>query len=127
MGDNVGEMRLQSDFAIARDIRTSCQWQGFINEQTSMANAFKAAMAKLAVVGQDTSDFVDCSEVVPTPVPAVNKPATLVLDLFLILIITKMPYSYPATKTRADVQQACLLLPFPHLSTDPGPTETIIP
>jgi len=41
-----------------------------------MANAFKAAMAKLAVVGQDTRNFVDCSEVIPEPVPALKKPAT---------------------------------------------------
>ncbi len=30
-------------------------------------------MAKLAVVGQDTSKMIDCSEAVPIPVPAVNK------------------------------------------------------
>jgi len=107
---SVGEMRLQSDFALARDPRTACTWQGFVNEQEKMANAFKAAMAKLAVVGQDTRNFVDCSEVVPTPVPAVNKPAT-----------------FPATKTRQDVQQACFASPFPNLRTDPGPSETIIP
>ena len=41
-----------------------------------MASAFKAAMAKLAVNGQDSSNFIDCSEVVPDPVPASGKAAT---------------------------------------------------
>ena len=41
-----------------------------------MVNNFKAAMAKLAVVGQNVNKLVDCSEVIPIPVPAVKKPAT---------------------------------------------------
>jgi len=108
-GDNVGEMRLQSDFAIARDSRTACTWQGFIDQQQKMASAFQAAMAKLAVVGQDTTNFFDCSEAVPDPAPANGKAAT-----------------FPATKTQADVQQVCADT-FPSLAADPGPTETIIP
>jgi cytochrome c peroxidase len=31
-GNDTGEMRLQSDFAIARDARTACFWQGFVSE-----------------------------------------------------------------------------------------------
>jgi cytochrome c peroxidase len=31
-GNDTGEMRLQSDFALARDIRTACFWQGFVGE-----------------------------------------------------------------------------------------------
>ena len=54
----------------------ACTWQGFINEQEKMANAFKDVMAKLAVVGQDTRHFIDYSEVVPIPKPAVKKPTT---------------------------------------------------
>jgi len=109
-GDNVGELRLQSDFALARDARTACTWQGFVNEQDKMSSAFKAAMAKLAVVGQDTSNFVDCTEVLPDPTPASGKAAT-----------------FPATKSIADIEQACAASPFPSLATDPGATETIIP
>ncbi|KAF8581453.1 class II peroxidase [Ramaria rubella] len=109
-GDNVGELRLQSDARLARDPRTACTWQGFINEQEKMASAFKAAMAKLAVNGQDTRNFIDCSEVIPPPTPAVKKPAT-----------------FPATKTRKDIEQACFASPFPNLRSDPGPSETIIP
>ncbi|KAF8527334.1 manganese peroxidase [Gautieria morchelliformis] len=52
-GADVGELRLQSDFAIARDARTACTWQGFVNEQEKMAGAFKAAMAKMAIIGHD--------------------------------------------------------------------------
>jgi manganese peroxidase len=76
-------MRLQSDLAIAHDPRTACTWQGFVNEQEKMASAFKAAMAKLAVVGQDTQNFVNCSDVVPIPVPALGKPARYIFFLFL--------------------------------------------
>ncbi|KAF8511928.1 heme peroxidase [Gautieria morchelliformis] len=69
-GVNVGEMRLQSDFLIARDPRTACTWQGFVNEQEKMTNAFRDAMAKLAVIGQNPSQLVDCSEVILDPIPA---------------------------------------------------------
>ncbi|KAF8513070.1 hypothetical protein JB92DRAFT_2925290 [Gautieria morchelliformis] len=101
-------MRLQSDLLIARDPRMACTWQGFVNNQATMASAFKHAMAKMAVIGQDTHALIDCSAVVPEPVPAAGKPAT-----------------FPATKAIADVLQACGS-PFPSLATDPGASETII-
>jgi cytochrome c peroxidase len=34
-----------------------------------MSKAFRDAMAKLAVLGQDTSNMIDCSEVIPEPKP----------------------------------------------------------
>ena len=37
-----------------------------------MANSFAAAMAKLAVLGHNTADMVDCSELIPTPPPFAN-------------------------------------------------------
>ncbi len=43
-----------------------------------MASRFKAAMAKMAVIGQDTNKLIDCSAVVPKPVPAVGKSASSV-------------------------------------------------
>ena len=50
------------------DNRTAPTWQSFAtNNQTGMANAFRDAMAKLAVVGQNTSNMTDCSLVIPTP------------------------------------------------------------
>ncbi|KAF8522048.1 substrate-free manganese peroxidase [Gautieria morchelliformis] len=109
-GADVGELRLQSDFAIARDSRTACTWQGFVNEQEKMAGAFKTAMAKLAIIGQDRSQLIDCSDVIPQPVPATGKPAT-----------------FPATKTIADIDQSCAESPFPSLATDPGATQSLIP
>ena len=73
---DVGEMRLQSDAAFARDPRTACTWQSFVNNQQLMANRFQAAMKKLAILGHVRSSLVDCSEVVPNNVGPVTKPAT---------------------------------------------------
>lgn len=57
-------------------------------------------MAKLAVVGQDTSKLIDCSEAVPIPPPAVGKPAT-----------------FPAGTGPQLLQLSCNA-PFPSLATD---------
>ncbi|KIJ26750.1 class II peroxidase, partial [Sphaerobolus stellatus SS14] len=105
-----GEMRLQSDFALARDPRTACFWQSFINEQELMQNAFIEAVDKMSRIGlAHPEDLIDCSVVVPQPVAKVTKPAT-----------------YPATKSFKDIQQACLASPFPSLASDPGATETLV-
>ncbi|KAI9463641.1 manganese peroxidase 1 precursor [Lactarius psammicola] len=107
-----GEMRLMSDFLIARDSRTSCTWQSFINNQARMADAFRNAMAKLAVLGQDTSQMIDCSEVIPEPksLPAEHSQSV-----------------FPAGFSNADVEQACSATPFPKLSTLPGPATPVPP
>ena len=55
------------DSQLARDSRTACEWQSFVNDHAKLQSAFAAAMAKLAVLGQDTSQMVDCSEVIPIP------------------------------------------------------------
>ena len=62
-----------------------------------MAKAFADAMAKLAVVGQDTSNMIDCSEVIPDskPLPAANCHSV-----------------FPPGFTNADVDQAVRLLSF---------------
>ncbi|GJE86712.1 manganese peroxidase isoform 4 [Phanerochaete sordida] len=109
-GTDTGEMRLQSDFALARDPRTACFWQAFVNEQELMAASFRAGMAKLAVLGHNRNSLIDCSDVVPQPKPAVNKPAT-----------------FPASTGPKDLELSCNILPFPTLSTDPGAQETLIP
>ncbi|KAE9389238.1 manganese peroxidase [Gymnopus androsaceus JB14] len=103
VGVNSGELRLQSDFLIARDPRTACFWQSMINEEELMASRFQTAMKSMAIIGHNRDDLVDCSAVVPVPVPALKKPAT-----------------FPATKSFKDIQQACDSLPFPSLTTDPG-------
>jgi cytochrome c peroxidase len=100
-GQNIGEVRINSDHQLARDARTACTWQSFANNQPLMASSFKAAMEKLALVGQSTSSMIDCSEAVPVPLPAVKKPATL-----------------PAGKSMSDIEQACATAPFPTLATD---------
>jgi len=94
------------------DSRTACTWQSFVNNQDGMAKAFADAMAKLAVVGQDPGSMVDCSEVIPEPkpLPAANCHST-----------------FPPGFTNADVDQACVLTPFPYLPTDPGPVTPIAP
>ncbi|KAA1474286.1 manganese peroxidase 2 [Dentipellis sp. KUC8613] len=102
-----GEMRLQSDSELARDSRTACLWQGFVNEQEKMVTAFKSAMAKLAVTGQDTTSMVDCSELIPTPPPP------------------KGTAHLPAGLTHNDIEQACASTPFPTLPTDPGPVTSV--
>ncbi|KAF9554086.1 manganese peroxidase [Agrocybe pediades] len=102
-----GEMRLQSDFAISQDPRTACFWQNMINNQNFMMSQFKAAMAKLQVLGQ--SNLVDCSDVVPVP-----KTFTSAIK-------------FPASFTQVDVQQACKISPFPKLATVAGPAPTVAP
>jgi manganese peroxidase len=82
--------------ALARDHRTACDWQNAVNNQQTVVDNFKAvrlygsikiyfkayyflqAMAKfkLAVVGQDVSSLVDCTEVLPPAAPPVTKPAS---------------------------------------------------
>ncbi|KAJ7675538.1 heme peroxidase [Mycena rosella] len=86
-GNDTGEMRLQSDFELARDPRTACFWQGFVNQQELMALSFKVAMAKLAILGHSRADLIDCSDVVPATVRTPVKPA-----------------SFPATKSARDLE-----------------------
>jgi cytochrome c peroxidase len=76
VGDLVGELRLQSDFAIARDPRTACEWQANVNNQKRMATNFQAAMKKLAIIGHNRNSLVDCSEVIPETVSTPVKAAT---------------------------------------------------
>nr|WCB70288.1 manganese peroxidase MnP3 [Trametes hirsuta] len=104
-----GEMRLQSDSELARDARTACEWQSMVNNQAKMSSAFKAAMAKLAVIGQDVRKMVDCSEVIPHPPPAQGMA------------------HFPAGLSNDDVEQACAKTPFPTLPTDPGPATSVAP
>nr|ALJ82909.1 manganese peroxidase 3 [Irpex lacteus] len=105
-----GEIRLQSDHDLARDSRTACEWQSFVNNQVKLQTAFKAAFKKLAVLGHDINNMVDCSEVIPEPPNVKIKAAT-----------------FPAGQTNADVEQACASTPFPTLATDPGPATSVAP
>ncbi|KAJ7443556.1 heme peroxidase [Mycena latifolia] len=104
-----GEFRLQSDFALARDPRTACEWQSFIASHSTMTTKFRAAMSKMATLGQIREFLTDCSDVIPVPMPLTTKP-------FL-----------PAGKTRKDVQAACKASPFPVLTAQPGPATSVAP
>jgi manganese peroxidase len=63
----LGEIRLQSDAELARDSRTACEWQSFVDNQAKLKSAFAAVMKKMSLLGQDINDLVDCSEVIPVP------------------------------------------------------------
>jgi hypothetical protein len=58
------------------------------DDQAKMASAFRAAMAKMAVIGQNTAKLIDCSDVIPVPKPVVGKP------------------HLPAGKSMKDIEQA---------------------
>ena len=47
-----------------------------VNNQELMMINFQTAMQKLAVVGHDPNELIDCSDVIPEPLPPVRKPAT---------------------------------------------------
>ncbi|KAF8168751.1 manganese peroxidase 1 [Pholiota molesta] len=104
-----GEMRLQSDFALSQDARTACFWQAMVNDQTRMVTEFKAAMAKLQTLGQNTRELIDCSDVVPVPKAFAG------------------PIKFPASFSHADLQLACPELRFPTIATVAGPAPTVAP
>ncbi|KAJ7489126.1 putative versatile peroxidase [Mycena latifolia] len=104
-----GELRLNSDASLARDARTACAWQSFAANQAKMQKEFAAAMAKMAIIGQDKTKMVDCSDVIPIPKPVVGKP------------------HLPAGKSMADIEQACSTSAFPTLTADPGPATSVPP
>lgn len=99
-----GEIRLQSDADIARDPRTACTWQSFVENQDAMRSAFAAAMVKMSILGHNKEDLIDCSEVIPNVKP--NNAA---------------PY-FPGTLTINDVEAACDATPFPTLTQNPAVT-----
>ncbi|KAI0752675.1 fungal versatile peroxidase from pleurotus Eryngii [Daedaleopsis nitida] len=98
-----GEFRLLSDQLLARDARTACQWQSFITDHDRMVARFTAAMAKMAVLGQDVSTLTDCSDVIPI------SPA----------LAAKVPV-LPAGTSMDDVEASCQETPFPTLDVAAG-------
>ncbi|KAI0819309.1 heme peroxidase [Trametes gibbosa] len=97
-----GEFRLQSDFLIGRDSRTSCEWQKMIIDRANMLQKFEQTVLKLSLLGFDKTTLTDCSDVIPVATGTVADP-------FL-----------PAGKTMADIEAACASTPFPTLSAAPG-------
>ncbi|KAJ7028310.1 putative versatile peroxidase [Mycena alexandri] len=97
-----GELRLQSDAALAQYPRTSCYWSGFVNNQNPMASRFATSMAKLALLGQNPHILQDCSEVIPPPTlpnpPAATLPKGTTLELTVLQFVIILNF-------------LCLLLP----------------
>ncbi|KAF7324709.1 Peroxidase [Mycena kentingensis (nom. inval.)] len=104
-----GAMRLESDANLARDPRTACAWQSFAASQSRMVAEFRAAMARMAVIGVDRATLTDCSDVIPVPKPLLSAP------------------HLPAGKTMDDIEQACRVSAFPTLTADPGPATSVFP
>ncbi|KAJ6606845.1 manganese peroxidase 3 [Mycena sp. CBHHK59/15] len=104
-----GEIRLNSDAEVSFYSRTACAWQSFAVDQAKMQSEFRAAMAKMAIIGQDRSEMVDCSDVIPVPKPVVGIP------------------HLPAGQTMDDIEQACATAPFPTLTAQPGPATSVPP
>lgn len=75
-----------------------------------MVQKFTAAMAKLAVLGQDVSTLTDCSDVIPQPKTGAPKIASL-----------------PAGTSLDDIEASCDSTPFPSLDVIPGPQTSIAP
>jgi cytochrome c peroxidase len=65
----------------------------FLVGQANLQAKFRAAMAKLAILGHNRANMVDCSDVIPVPKPVVGKP------------------HLPAGKTMNDIEQAVSLVP----------------
>ncbi|KAF7305323.1 Peroxidase [Mycena chlorophos] len=105
-----GELRLLSDSNFARDSATSCFFQANVNNQKLMASNFQAAFAKMAVIGQDVSKMVDCSDVLPPVIPLPGSEAQAF---------------FPSGTDQEDVEQACATAAFPSLPVLPGPLETV--
>nr|AAD46494.1 lignin peroxidase [Phanerodontia chrysosporium] len=108
MSPLAGEMRLQSDFLIARDTRTACEWQSFVNNQSKLTSDFQFIFAALSTLGHDMTTMTDCSDVIPISKPLRGDSAR-----------------FPAGKSMKDVEPACAETPFPTLATAPGPATSV--
>ncbi|CDO77692.1 Class II peroxidase [Trametes cinnabarina] len=102
-----GEIRLQTDHLLARDSRTACEWQSFVNNQQKAQDMFAFVFHDLSMLGQDPDSLIDCSELIPQPKPVIGRA------------------HFPAGLTNKDIEQACADTPFPTLPTDPGPKTTV--
>lgn len=76
---------------------------------STLMQKFETVMSKLAVLGQNTNDLIDCSEVIPQPK---GSPSAA---------------HFPAGKSIQDVDASCRQTPFPRLPTAPGPKTSLQP
>ena len=80
-----------------------------VGNHERMITQFKAAMARLQVLGQPVEKMVDCSDVIPVPT------------------VLNTQIEFPPTFTAADLQLACPELRIPNLATAPGPAISVAP
>ena len=95
-----------------------------------MTKAYRDAMAKLAVLGQDTSNMIDCSEVIPEPkpLPAANRQTVFPPGFTNADVDQAVPIPFPCVVrfTNHSVCQ-CASTPYPYLPTNPGQATPIAP
>jgi len=105
-------MRLDSDSAFARDSRTACFWQQFVGNHDVLINQFQEQMFRVSVVGQNTDELIDCSEVIPAQAAPLLTPEAF----------------FPPTFSLDDIEISCddgeL---FPSLPSMPGPLQVVTP
>jgi len=84
-----------------------------------MSEAFRDAMAKLAVLGQDTSIMIDCSELIPErkPLPATNSHSVFPPGFTNADVDQAVLLSFPIIDCFADFACQCASTPFPYLPT----------
>ncbi|KAJ6610562.1 lignin peroxidase LiP2 precursor [Mycena sp. CBHHK59/15] len=104
-----GVMRLQSDHLMARDSATNCAWQSFAGNLAAVHSAFPPAFSKMAIIGHNPANLIDCSDIIPAspPLPANAGP------------------HLPAGQTMNDIEQACATAPFPTFTAQPGPATSV--
>ncbi|KAJ7921976.1 putative versatile peroxidase [Mycena leptocephala] len=107
-----------------RDSRTACEWSpsllsippvhrasgpGCSPANQAKLQSFRAVMAKMALIGQNTKTMIDCSDVIPVLKPVVGKP------------------HLPAGKAMKDIDQASFppAVRNPTLTADPGPQTSV--
>nr|CAA50060.1 peroxidase [Coprinopsis cinerea] len=104
-----GEFRMRSDALLARDSRTACRWQSMTSSNEVMGQRYRAAMAKMSVLGFDRNALTDCSDVIPS---AVSNNAAPVI---------------PGGLTVDDIEVSCPSEPFPEIATASGPLPSLAP
>ena len=142
-----GEIRLQSDYNIARDSRTACEWQSFVgmsstvlfpckyltrtavDDQQKLQESFGFIFTMLSTLGHDMNDMIDCSDVIPTPKPFTGRaffPAgTSLKDVEQAVSTPSRRFIIGVVEVKLTILLKCVDTPFPSLPVAPGPTTSI--
>ena len=79
-----------------KDSRTACEWQLMIDDQNRMMSQFKAAMAKLQLLGQDTSKLIDCSDV--SKLSHASNPSSLIFNSYRLSLYPRHLWDQSSTQ-----------------------------